>query len=82
MLCVGVYIYIVIVLVVVVGMGANRGGDGGDMSPPLFRVGGTQYHLSPPLFCKYYIIFFLVILTKHKGLSSLAIITLFVLCYF
>ena len=26
---------------------------GGDMSPPIFGVGGTNYHLSPPIFESY-----------------------------
>ena len=30
--------------------GVNPGGDGGDMSPPVFEVGGTNIKSSPPLF--------------------------------
>ena len=33
--------------------GVAGGGDGGDMSPPIFGVGGTNYHLSPPIFESY-----------------------------
>ena len=32
------------------GQGRCWGPDRGDMSPPLFQEGGTQYQMSPPLF--------------------------------
>ena len=34
--------------------GVTHGGDGGDVSPPKFELGGTQYTLSPPKDNKYY----------------------------